>query len=139
MAASGYNKINVFTLNLAQALHDLENDDLRIYLSNELPLATDTTKADVAEIAGGNGYTAGGITLTNVTLTTSAGKATLDADNITITAVGGSIATFQYVILMNQTSSQRLIAWYDAGAPVEIADGKDFDITFGANGILDIT
>ena len=56
-----YNKFNNFVKDLAEKKHDLNADQLNVYLSNAVPSATlDFVKADLAEIGTGNGYTADG-------------------------------------------------------------------------------
>ena len=60
-----FNKFNVFTENLCEKVHDLDLDTLKVMLSNTAPLATNSVKADLTEIAAGNGYPAGGVDIQN--------------------------------------------------------------------------
>lgn len=50
-----FNKFNRFVTDLALGVHNLDTGLLKIYLSNTQPLATNTIKANIAEIATGNG------------------------------------------------------------------------------------
>ena len=126
---ASFNKFNTFIGDLGKQIHDLQaaGNVIKVYLSNTLPVATNTVKANIAEIAAGNGYVAGGIiipkTWLNVgTLWTLAGT----ADSIW-TAVGGAIAQFRYVIIYNDTSpSDSLISWYDYGSALNVAVGESF-------------
>jgi len=58
---ASFNKFNDFVEQLAKGVHQLHaaGHTLKVYLSNEAPLATDTVKADIAEITAQNGYPAG--------------------------------------------------------------------------------
>lgn len=115
--------------------HDLfgspTTDDVKIYLSNTAPSASaDHVKADLAEIATGNGYT-GPIEPANCNGTRSGGTYTLAGDQVTFTASGGAIAQFRYVVLMNDThASDALIGWWDYGSAVDLADGESFTVKF---------
>lgn len=55
------------------------------------------------EHANGNGYTTGGIALTNEVYTQTGGTATFDCDNVVWTASGGSIVARFAVIYCNAT------------------------------------
>lgn len=55
-----FNKFNAFVQDLTRKVHNLNSDTLKILLTNVAPVATNAVKADLTEIAAGNGYTAGG-------------------------------------------------------------------------------
>ena len=61
--SSSFVKYNCFVENLAEKVHNLGADTLKVALSNTAPDAADAVLADAAEISAGNGYTAGGNTL----------------------------------------------------------------------------
>ena len=69
---------------------DMDNDTFKLALLDNTHVfdATDTVFADVSadEIAAGNGYTAGGNTLTTVTYAQTAGVVKFDSDDIIFTA-----------------------------------------------------
>jgi len=113
---AAYNKFQDFVEQLALGKHDLNAHVLKCYLSNTVPdAAADAVKADLAEIAAGNGYTAGGEDSQN-TLAEAGGTATLTGTKIVWTASGGSMATFRYVVLYNDTQTSPvdpLISWWD--------------------------
>lgn len=138
---AAYNKFNDFVNRLGRGVHKLHatGHTLKIYLSNTAPLATNSVKADIPEIAAGNGYTAGGKAISN-DYTISGGTASLTGVDQTWTATGGSIGPFRYVILYNDTPAtptdevtDPLIAWWDAGSAITLADGNSFTVDFGAN------
>ena len=127
-------KFNQFVEDLGLGVHNLDTNTLKVYLTNAAPSASlDLVKADLAEIAGGNGYTAGGHDATGV-WTESAGTATLAGTDITITASGGTIGPFRYAVLYNDTSaSDSLIGAWDYGSSITLADGESFTIDFAAS------
>jgi hypothetical protein len=129
-----YNKFEDFVEQLGLEVHQLNTDTLKIYLSNTAPSASlDAVKADLAEIAGGNGYTAGGEDTQN-TWSETGGTATLAGTDVVWTASGGAIAQFRYVVLYNDTSTNdNLIAWWDYGSAVDLASGETFTVDFGAS------
>lgn len=133
---AAFNKFETFSEHLSEKVHDLNADLLKIYLSNATPdAAADAVKADLAEISGGNGYTAGGHDTQNAT-SRAGGVTSVTGVDIVITAAGGSIGPFRYAILYNDTPSSPadpLIGWYDYGAPITLLDTETFTVDFGAN------
>ena len=131
-----YNKFEAFSEHLAEKVHDLNADEIDIYLSNATPSASlDAVKADLAEIATGNGYT-GPVDTQNATSRTG-GTTSVTGTDITITASGGAIAQFRYVVLMNTTPAAALvdplIGWWDYGSALDLASGESFTVDFGAS------
>jgi hypothetical protein len=125
---ASYVKFQCFVENLAEKVHNLGADALKIYLSNATPSASgDTIKTDLAEISTGNGYT-GPQTVTVTTSAQSAGTYTLAGNQIVITA-SGAVGPFQYVVLFNDTPTSPLdplIAWWDYGTAISLANGETF-------------
>lgn len=139
---AAFNKFNDFVEQLALKAHDLNADPLYVFLTNELPLATDTTRADIADLSTGNGYTAGGADTQNTASESPAGTLTLVGTDIVFTASGGTIGPFRYAVLYNQvgglSSSNKLIGWWDYGSSITLQPGESFTIDFGAS-LLTIT
>lgn len=132
-----YNKFEVFAEeDLPGGVHDLfgttpgtDSEQCAIYLTDTAPDASlDNVKADLAEIATGNGYS-GPVAVPNQTGSSSTGTFTLAGDEITITASGGSVGPFRYVVLFNDGTSVKtdpLIAWWDNGSSITLSDGESF-------------
>jgi hypothetical protein len=132
---AAYNKFEDFVEQLGKAVHDLNTHTLKVYLSNELPLAADTVKTDIAEIGAGFGYTAGGEDSTNLYTETS-GTGTMTGTDIVWTATGGTIGPFQYAVLYNDNATSpldALVAWWDYGSALTLQDGEKFTVDFGAS------
>jgi hypothetical protein len=125
-----YNKFENFIEEVFEKKHDCSADQLEVYLSNATPSASlDSVKADLAEIATGNGYTAP--VDTQNTGARSGLTYTLTGTKVVITASGGAIAQFRYVVLFNTThASDGLVAWWDYGSAVDLLDGETFSIKF---------
>jgi hypothetical protein len=115
-------KFHCFVEHLAEKVHDLQNDSLKIMLSNTAPSQSNTVKTDITEIAStSNGYTAGGTALSGKTSSQTSGLYTLDASDVVFTQSGANaIGPFRYVILYNDTPSTSpidpLIGYWDYGA-----------------------
>ena len=104
--------------------------------------ATHTTLAATGgtEATTGTGYTAGGATLSGVTVTTTTtNDATFDANDVTWSASGGAIAA-AYAILYNDTDTDDPpVAFIDFGGTESAGDGTDFKIVWNASGIFTFT
>jgi hypothetical protein len=140
-----YNKFNTFMYDMASGYHKLQaaDDVLKVYLAATAtaPNAeSDAVKADITEFAGGTGYTAGGIDITNTlsratTVTTLATNAGFDP---VWTAGAGDWNAFQFVVLYNSSHTTPgpnlpLIAWWDYGQSLTLGNGETFTVDFGAS------
>ena len=131
---AAFNKFETFVGDLGIGkVHDLNVDTLEIYLSNAAPsVSADSVTADLAEIATGNGYT--GPQDTQNTASESGGTLTVVGTDVVITASGGTIGPFRYVVLRNGTpGAGPLIGWWDRGSSVTLQDGDSFTTDFGAS------
>jgi len=137
---ASFNKFNSFVEALAEKVHNLQSDVLKVMLSNTAPSATNAVKTDITEITAGNGYTAGGTQATQVSSAQTTGTYKLVLNDVTFTAAGGSLAAFRYAVLYNDTATNdELIGWWDYGSAVTITNGNSFTVDFdGTNGVLTI-
>jgi hypothetical protein len=137
-----YTKYQIFVQDLGRKVHNLNADTLKIALTNTAPnVATNAVLADIAEIAAGNGYGAGGATITVTSYSQTSGTAKLNATtDVVFTASGAGIATFRYAVLYNSTAAGGpLIAYWDSGAGQNITAGNTFTVDLDqVNGILQI-
>lgn len=135
-----FTPFNDFFEQAAKGVHNWGTDTFKVALTNSAPNAsTDTTLSDITQISAGNGYTTGGITIANITVTETGGTATVDADDVTITASGGDIATWRYAFVYNDSATSpadALVGFLDNGSTVDIPDGQSFNITWSASGLL---
>lgn len=136
---ASYNKFNSFVEAMAEKAHNLGSDTLTIALTAaaNAPVATNSVLADLTQIS----YT----NLSSRALTTSSsaqssGTYKLVMTDKVLTASGGAVATFRYVVIYNDTaSSDELINWFDYGGNLTLADGETLTVDFdGTNGLLQV-
>ena len=135
---AAFNKFNVFIGDLGAKKHDLTADALKIMLTDTAPVATNTVKANIAEMAVGNGYVAGGNAAAFVSWTQVAGLWKLVLSPVQFTAAGGSFAQFRYAVLYNSTAAGGpLIGWWDYAAEINLTNGNSFTVQLDpANGVF---
>lgn len=128
-----FNKFQDFVEALGNGEHNLGSDTLNIYLSNATPdAAADADKTDLAEITNENGYTAPEDTQN--TASETGGTYSVVGTDVTITASGGTVGPFRYVVLYNDThTTDGLIGWWDYGSSITLQDGESFTTDFGAS------
>ena len=125
---------------------DMNADTFKVALSNTDPTSGTSVVTD------GNGVLANcteisytnlsARTLQNVTSTQTGGTYKLSADDLVLTASGGSVAPFRYVVIYNDTPTSPadpIVGYYDYGSSLTLNDGDTFTIDIGTNGILTLT
>lgn len=136
-----FNKINSFVENLAEKVHNLGSDTLKVALcaAANAPVATNTVLANLTQIS----YT----NLSALTLTTSSSAQTsgtykLVLADLVLTSSVGDVAGFRYIVIYNDTATNKeLIGWYDYGSDLVLhgANGDTLTIDFDAtNGVLQL-
>lgn len=142
---AAFSKFNCFVLDVANALHDMKTGTAqvyKIYLTNTLPVATNTVYNTPADLSTANGYTAGGVSIGTIVGAQSSGVFKFTAGTQPAwTASGGNIGPFQYSVLYNFTSSTKpLIGWWDYGLAITLTNGNTFTVnTDLTNGVLTLT
>ena len=129
-----------FKEELLKAIHDLPNDTLKLALfESSATLTKSTTAYAASNESSGTGYTAGGATVANVTVTLSGDVAFINFDDVTWNNV--TLST-RGALLYNSSKSNRAIAVFDFGENKTLSNG---DITIqlpldnAANAILRIS
>ena len=133
-----YTKFNCFVEDIAEKVHNLGSDTLKVALTNSAPSASNTVLANITEIS----YT--NLSSRNLTATSSAqtsGTYKLVISDLTLTSSGGSTGPFRYIVIYNDTStSDSLIAYFDYGSSLTLGDTDTLTLDFdGTNGLLQIT
>ena len=136
-----FNKFESFVEAVAEKVHNLGSDTLKVLLTNSAPSASNTVKANLTEISAGNGYTAGGTAATISSSSQTSGTYKLVLADVVFTASGGSIGPFRYAVLYNDTATNdELIGWWDYGSSITLASGETFTVDFDATtGVLTLT
>lgn len=138
---AAFNKFNSFVADIANKVHNLGSDTIKVCLTNTAPVATNTVYSNITDLATGNGYTAGGATLTLTSSSQTSGlyKYLASAANPTWTATG-TVGPFRYAVIYNSSAgSQQLIGWFDYGSAVTLNSGDTFTVALdGVNGVLQL-
>lgn len=110
--------------------HDLDTDVLKIALyTSAADLGPDTTVYTTAGETSGTGYTAGGIVLTNVTVSAGDGIAYVDFDN---PAWAGASFTARGALIYNSSKSNKSMFVLNFGTD-QTAVNENFVIDLPAN------
>lgn len=135
-----FNKFNCFVADVANKVHNLGSDTLKIMLSNSAPGAGNTVKADISEISTGNGYSTGGLSVTGITSSQSSGTYKLVSSADPVLTASGTVGPFRYAVLYNATASGGpLIGWWDRGSSITLASADTFTVDLDQTaGILQI-
>jgi hypothetical protein len=138
-----YQKFQSFTEQQLIAPCDFNTDTFKFALTNTAPnLAADDFFNDIVEIAAGNGYVAGGLTISGFAASRTGGVTKILCDDEVLTATG-AIGPFRYVVLYKSTgvaSTSTLIAMWDYGSAVTMANGETFTFDVSAvNGLFSLT
>ncbi len=122
-----FNKFDSFVEAMAEKIHNLGADVLKVMLTNSAPIASNTIKANLTDISAGFGYTAGGTQAVTSSSAQVAGLYKLVLADVVFTAVGGSIGPFRYAVLYNDTAaSKELIGWWDYLSSITLLTGEAF-------------
>lgn len=135
------NFFNSFSEKVAEKVHNLGSDQLKVALTNTAPVATNTVYANITSpIAGTNLSGATPFNLTTSTSAQTSGNYKLVIADLVLTATG-AVGPFQYVVIYNDTASNdELICWYDDGTERTMASGDTYTVNFdGTNGLLALT
>lgn len=135
-----FNKFNSFVEALSEKVHNLGSDTLTVALTAtaNAPVATNTQLSNLTQIS----YTNLSSRVLSVTASAqTSGTYKLTLADLVLTASGGSVGPFQYVVIYNDTATNdELIGWYDYGSALTLASGESLTIDFDAsNGVLQLT
>lgn len=136
---AAFNKFNSFVEAIAEKVHNLGSDSLVIALtaSANAPVASNTQLSDLTQISYTNLSSRG---LTTSSSAQSSGTYKLVLADLVLTASGGSVAAFRYIVIYNDTATNdELIGYYDYGSSLTLANGETLTLDFdGTNGVLQI-
>jgi hypothetical protein len=134
-----FTRPDIFAINLANKVYDLDSDVFRWVLSNTAPVAGSTNLlSNITQIATGGGYTqmtdgAGGILATIPALVQSTQQVTMGHTQVIFTATG-AVGPFRYIILVDDTPASPLnpvVGWLDHGSAITMANTDTYTIPTG--------
>lgn len=132
MATLTFVDFDCLTEDIMEKVHNMGSDTHKLGLTNTAPtVATDDEWADITEISAGNGYTAGGETITISSSSQTGGAYSLVGSGTVVwTASGGAIGPFRYLVWYNDTATNdELIGYYDYGSALTLNDGDDLTVS----------
>lgn len=132
---ASFNFFRQFKENLTKKVHDFTSDStctvtVALTAAANAPVATNEVLADLTQVSYTN---LSSRVITGISATETGGTVSLNASDLVLTASGGSVATFRYVVLYDDdptSPADPLIGWYDIGSDVTLADGQTLTIDF---------
>ena len=136
--ATSFSKVNSFVEAVAEKVHNLGSDTLKLAFTNTSHTAGWTKLADLT-LASGAPANLDSITLTVSSSAQTSGTYKLVIADKTCTA-SGAVGPFRYIYIYNDSASNdELIGYYDYGSAVTLNNGDTFTVDFdGTNGVLTI-
>lgn len=128
-------KSQQFGEDLAKGVHNFTSDatsTITVALSNTAGDA-DATKATLSQITQVSYTNLSSRVVTGVTAEQTSGTTHLTGTDLTLTASGGSVATFRYVWLYNDdptSPADPLIGYYDYGSEITLNNGDQIVVNF---------
>lgn len=148
MAAGDVTVIDEFLEDLGLEVHQLETDDFKLGLvtSTTTPTASTadprwgaggSTNWSTNQVTPGGNYATGGPSIGG-TYSQTAGTATFDATDVSITQNASNPTNARWGIGYNDTSAGKEVVFYiDLGTDIDLSAG-DFSITWNGSGIFTI-
>ena len=140
---ASFNKFNQFVADVASGVHQLQTGTthvLKVALSNTAPSSANAVLADITQVANGNGYTTGGVSVGTITGAQTSGTFKLTGGTDPVWTASGDGFTARYAVIYNDTPTSPadpLIGWWDYGSSVTLAAGETFTVDLDQiNGIL---
>jgi hypothetical protein len=120
-------KFNTFVQDLAHGAHNLATNSLVVALTNTAPTAGNSVLADITQISYTN---LSARALTTASSSQTGGIYKLFLNDLVLNATG-SVATFRYVVVYNDSSTgDRLIGYADYGQSITMQNGESLTIAF---------
>ena len=145
MAAGAWKVYNSFKEKLGQALLDMDSHTFKCALFTSASNCNTLTHDELADltnqVANGNGYTTGGVTLSGVSWTDNSGVVTFTSADPQWFASGGSIVARYAVIYDDTVSGDPLVCvcQLDTGGNVTAVNGEFLTILISPSGIFTLS
>lgn len=129
-----YVKFQQFVEDLAKGVHNFTSDStctvtVALTTNANIPVVTNSVLANITEISYTN---LSSRVVTGITAEHTTGTVTFAATDLVLTA-SGAVATFRHVVIFNDdptSPADPLIAMWDYGSDVTLANGETFTIDF---------
>jgi hypothetical protein len=125
-----YNKFQAWVDYLAEGVN-CSSDQFVVALTNSAPVATNSILTDITQITYTN---LSSRNLTTASSSQTTGTYSLVVNDLTLTASGGSVGPFRYVVVYDDTvANDPLVCWFDYGSSFSLADTEALLINFGSS------
>jgi hypothetical protein len=148
MPSSTLTKFNAFVEHLAEGVHNFQSHQLKVALTNIVPVVGHSLLADITQISYTN-FVNGTTTGRDVALaatspsTQTGGVYKLILQDLVLTGQTAATDNFRYVVLYNDGTSvltDPLIGWYDYTSSISLNPGETLTIDFDqVNGVFTLT
>lgn len=134
MPTASFTKFHPFVEGVFEAQFNFASDSFRVILSNTTPTTSMSVKADVTEVANGNGYTTNGQVVPIVSSSQTGGTYTATVNTtLTWTGTGAGFGPFRYAYMYDDTNAtDRLVGAWDYGSAITVASGETFEWAMNA-------
>ena len=131
-----FNKFDQFVEDLSKGVHNFTSDatcTVTVALcsaANAPSASADAVLGDVTQISYTN---LSSRVITGITAEQASGTVTFTANDLVLTASGGAVAAFRYVLLYNDdptSPADPLIGWYDYTSDLTLQNGESLTIDF---------
>jgi hypothetical protein len=131
-------KFQQFAEDLCKGVHNFTSDatcsvTVALCAAANAPVATNATLSQLTQISYTN---ASSRVVTGITAEHTTGTVSLTANDLVITASGGTVGPFRYVVFYNDdptSPADPLISFYDYGSDITLADGETFTVDVTTN------
>ena len=125
-----YNKFQAWVDYLTEGVN-CSSDQFVVALTNSAPVATNSILTDITQITYTN---LSSRNLTTASSSQTTGTYSLVVNDLTLTASGGSVGPFRYVVVYDDTvANDPLVCWFDYGSSFSLADTEALLINFGSS------
>ena len=133
---AAYVKFEQAIEDIFHGVHDFSSDQLTVALvaaANAPSTSADAVLADLTEASYTNCSTRN---ITTASSGQTSGNYVLSLTDLVLTASGGTVGPFRYVVVYNNTPTSPadpLLGYYDYGSDLTLADGETLTIDFAAS------
>jgi hypothetical protein len=136
---ASFTKVYSFVEALAEKVHNLGSDTLTVALvaAANAPTQSNTQLSQLTQIS----YTYCSSRVISVSSSSqTTGTYKLVVADLVLTASGGSVGPFRYIVVYNDTATNdELLGYYDYGSDLTLADGESLTLDFSpTNGLLQL-
>jgi hypothetical protein len=136
---ASFTKVYSFVEALAEKVHNLGSDVLTVALvaAANAPTQSNTQLSQLTQAS----YTYCSSRVLSVSSSSqTTGTYKLVVADLVLTASGGSVGPFRYIVVYNETATNdELLGYYDYGSDLTLADGESLTLDFSpTNGLLQL-